>query len=523
MPHAVTHAVTLACVFITCCCVCTVGDAADLPADFQLSPPPGKFTGHEKSTAGFAAGTPVIATSYFYWYDAASKMHVVDHDGTDALTDHPPTLEGFSYKNVDWHARQLADMIAAGVDVALPVYWGVPDTAETWSDEGLPPLVAARERLLRQGKRPPTIGMFYDTSTLRYNGGHYHVDLTTPAGRRWFYGTIRNFLSYIPPQHRACVDGKPLVLLYSHTFAKAVDAELFPATRRMFQADFGTDLHLVKMRGWPGEADSEYQWGAALSPQIHDAAAIGPGYDHSAVPGRAPLVRKRDDGRFYRFGWQRLLAMDPATRPWLLHLETWNEFHEGTEICETAEYGRQYIEITREYADKFHARKRLDATEGLRKLKEASASPKKSVGLRLVPQSQGDGPVVEKTVAGKAAWSTTQNRHSPVTRYLYFDIDYAFLYDADETVEVTIGYFDDGPSGFRVQYDSRDPALRGIEQEFREGPVQAIGGSKTWKEVTFTLPHARFAGRSNGCDFRLSCAGADLIVSHVSVRRRGQP
>ena len=34
-------------------------------------------------------------------------------------------------------------------------------------------------------------------------------------------------------------------------------------------------------------------------------------------------------------------------------LETWNEFHEGTNIAESREHGRQYIELTRKYVDLF--------------------------------------------------------------------------------------------------------------------------------------------------------------------------
>mgnify|MGYP001150395885 CR=1 FL=1 len=193
--------------------------------------------------------------------------------------------------------------------------------------------------------------MFYDTSTLQYNEGGFHVDLTTPAGRLWFYGTIRNFWSQIPPPHRARIDGKPLVFLYASAFARRVDENLLPAVRAMFRRDFGTDLFLVKMQGWPGEADSEYQWGGALAPQFLDTAGLGPGYDHSAVPGRTPLVRPREDGQFYRRAWQRLLTKEVSSRPWLVHVETWNEFHEGTEVCETKEYGRLYIELTRRFAD----------------------------------------------------------------------------------------------------------------------------------------------------------------------------
>ena len=494
----------------------------ELAADFALPPPPGPHVGVAAEAPGnlttFRSAAPLIATSYFYWYDAQSKAHVVDHDGTDALTDHPPTLEGFSFKSVDWHARQLADMIDAGIDVALPVYWGTPLGDQGWSDQGLPKLVAARERLLGQGKKPPAIGMFYDTSTLQYNRGGYHVDLTTPAGRLWFYGTIRNCFSLIPPEHRARIDDRPLVFLYASAFARRTDEQLFPAVRAMFRRDFGTGVFLVKMCGWPGEAESEYQWGGAIAPQFLDTAGLGPGYDHSAVPGRAPLVRKRDGGRFYQFAWQRLLTMDPATRPWLVHVETWNEFHEGTEVCETAEYGRQYIELTRKFADRFHAREALDRDAVRPSRQAATASPGRSEGLSIAPKPDGDGPVVEKTVLDRPAWSTTQNKHSATTRYLYFDVEDYFLYDTDETVEVTVGYLDAGPTAFRIEYDSSDPDLDGLLQQFRPGPSQAIRGSGTWKEARFVLTHARFAGRSNGADFRLNVAGGDLAVSHLSVR-----
>ncbi len=494
---------------------------AELPADFALDDPPGPHRGPTDASApaGFRAGEPLVATSYFYWYDAPSKAHVLDHDGTDALTDHPPTLEGFSYNNVAWHAEQLDDMIAAGIDVALPVYWGIPLPGTNWNHTGLDKLVAARRQLIEAGKKPPAIGMFYDTSTLRRHRSGYHVDLTTAPGRLWFYGTIRNFFSQVSPDDRATIDGRPLVFLYASAFAADVDDRLFPAVRKMFRKDFGTDLYLVKMRGWPGEADSEYQWGGALGAKILDTAGIGPGYDHSAVPNRDPLVRSRDEGRFYTFGWQRLLAMDPKTRPWLVHVETWNEFHEGTEICETREYGRKYIEMTRQFADQFHARRRLDPSEIAGRREVISATPEKSEGLSVMPQPSGDGPVVERTVGGRKAWCTTRNQHSPDSRYLYFEVEDYFLYEGDEPVEVTIGYFDAGGPGFRLEYDSADPELTGLSQAFRPGHTQPIGDSRAWKEVTFVIPHAHFASRANSADFRLATGSEDLIISHVRMRR----
>lgn len=100
---------------------------ADVPADYRLGPPPGQHLARESAPAGgptFSSGSPLIATTYFYWYDAATNAHIVNGDGSDALTDHPPTLTDFSYTSVAWHDRQLCDMMAAGIDVLLPVYWG---------------------------------------------------------------------------------------------------------------------------------------------------------------------------------------------------------------------------------------------------------------------------------------------------------------------------------------------------------------------------------------------------------------
>ena len=58
----------------------------------------------------FKSNERIVGTYYFYWYDVETKSHVIDYDGTDALTTHPPTLENFSYKSVAWHKKQLRDV-----------------------------------------------------------------------------------------------------------------------------------------------------------------------------------------------------------------------------------------------------------------------------------------------------------------------------------------------------------------------------------------------------------------------------
>jgi hypothetical protein len=294
-------------------------------------------------------------TYYFYWYDSYSKSHIVNGDGSDALTTHPPTLEDFSFKSERWHRQQLLDIMAAGIDVALPVYWGAPSDHDRnahlhWSFEGLTPLVKAAQQLRKEGKRPPLIGLFYDTSTLQHNAWREHVDLTTDYGKRWFYASIRDFFSLIPPDQWAMIDGKPIVVLYSAAFAKSHDQACIDYVREQFPKEFGGRVpYLIREVSWRVKTDNVYAWGGAIRPSFHGVAEIGPGYDHTNVPGRQPLIVKREGGKFYEDAWKKALAQSPR----IIAIETWNEFHEGTDICESKEYGRQFIELTRRYVDIF--------------------------------------------------------------------------------------------------------------------------------------------------------------------------
>ncbi len=343
-------------------CGAATGEPKDLPTK-----PPGEFfpvkAQDHQGVASFERGRPVVGTTYFYWYDIESKAHIIDHDGSDALTTHPADMETISYRHADWHKAQLRDMIDAGVDFLLPVYWGVPGSYDGWSFVGLSPLVAAHSALEKEGLKPPAIGMFYDTSILSHNnsnqdGGRYHVDLSTDFGKQWFYTAIRDFFSLIPPAKWARVDGRPIIFLYEAVFAKGQDPERqFAYVKSRFKEDFGVEPFLVKSPRWQGEADAVYSWGGAVNGPLifKETVALGPGYDHSAVPGRQPLVVERGDGRTYIERWTKVLQLDPRQRPWMVHVETWNEWHEGTDVAHSREYGRSYIVLTRLFADLWHA------------------------------------------------------------------------------------------------------------------------------------------------------------------------
>jgi len=469
----------------------------------------------------YQADQPIVGTYLFYWYDVYSTAHLVNGDGTDACTTHPPGWEDYSYYSTRWWRQQLKDIAAAGIDFAAPVYWGYPNAYGEWSFQGLPNLVRACDYMTRLGEACPKVALFYDTSTLQYNRFSKHVDLSTDEGKSWFYCTIRDFFSFIPPRHWAAISGRPIILLYASAFAARQDPALFPYVRKRFQQDFGVDPYLIKQTSWEGEADSTCNWGGALGLQMAGCAALGPGYDHSAVPGRAPLVRDRENGAFYSRSWETVLRYRPDRRPKLVMVETWNEFHEGTDVAESKESGRKYIDLTRKYADLFHANEKLAGISGpYAEAKGLSADFGKgrADGGIKVPSS-GDGVTKEVGVEGRRCVQSAPSEHP--SKYVYLDLDDSFAFDLDpQPVTVEVEYHDGGCAGFALEYDSQDPQGSVRDGAFKPAGSVAIGNTGGWKKATFTLSDARFANRTNGADFRLAVQGeGELSVASVKVRK----
>jgi hypothetical protein len=471
----------------------------------------------------FSAMDRIVGTYFFYWYDIHTQEHIVDHDGTDALTTHPATLEDFSYKSVRWHKQQLADMEAAGIDVALMVFWGAPSEQDPkaslyWSYAGLPPLVQAREELVMEGKQPPRIGLFYDTSTLQHNRWGYHADLTTDYGKRWFYATVRDFFSCIPPKHWAMIDGKPIVLLYASAFAKKWDQGFIDFTRSEFPMQFGGRVPWIAPQdSWGVKGDSTCAWGGALAFRNPGIGELGPGYDHSAVPGRTPLVRDREGGKFYEESWLKFLRRPSH----FVMIETWNEFHEGTDIAESREYGRQYIELTRKYADLFKQGWKPPWPKGsfndAKQVSAVAGDAKADKGLMLVTVE--DGQNVLREVQGRRGWFGVPLRTGHGL-YLYFAVNDSFKSEGTMNATVELEYFDTAPGWLSVEFDGSDTSAPFAGAYSRSENIP-LAGDNRWKSTSFRLDDARFLNSQNGgADFRVVAQAAEFGLGSVRLNRR---
>ncbi len=77
-------------------------------------------------------------------------------------------------------------------------------------------------------------------------------------------------------------------------------------------------------------------------------ATVCPGYDDRKIRSPGSFV-DRENGAYYTRTWEAALASDPN----IIIICTWNEWHEGTEVEPSREYGFRYLEITKRYAEIF--------------------------------------------------------------------------------------------------------------------------------------------------------------------------
>lgn len=343
-----------------------VAAQAEPPPDYLSWADPGPYLApgtSDFSVDSFSSSQPIVGTYFFYWFDA------------NTIRDHP---ENFAFNPVDdqtqsfldpaWYQRQFSDMLDAGIDFALPDYWGEPGQynrrvapapdRNLFATQGIPPMVQALQQLDAAG-RPFKIGMFFDTSILN------NEDLTTDRGKQIFYTTIRDYFSRIPPRYWAAIDGQPIVWLYDAQHVSAFDQSTFDYVYQQFASDFGgLRPWIVREEQWytsrsnaePAVLQTEgvYAWGAAPfgfdpDPRL-TVAAVGPGFTASDEGPDTPDT-PRNDGAYYQSNWQQALASGRKVAV----VETWNELDEGTGILDTHEFGRQYIDLTRRYADLFKA------------------------------------------------------------------------------------------------------------------------------------------------------------------------
>jgi hypothetical protein len=340
--------------------------AQDVP-DYLIWANPGPYRSPDFTDFtidSFRSDQPIVGTYFFYWFDADTLRASGEQFPFTPVDDQTQ-----SFLDPNWYARQFGNMLAAGIDFVLPDYWGEPGQynrrvapapdRNLFATQGIPPMLEALQRLDQAGT-PLKVGLFFDTSILN------NEDLTTDRGKQIFYATIRDYFSRIPPHYWAAIDSRPIVFLYDAQHVSAFDQSTFDYVDARFSQDFG-GLHPWVVREWQWytakntgsndvlRTDGLYNWGAApfgFNPDTRfTVAEVGPGFTSLDEQGPNAVEAPRRGGAYYVDNLREAIASGRK----ILAIETWNELDEGTGILETREFGRQYIELTRRYADLFKA------------------------------------------------------------------------------------------------------------------------------------------------------------------------
>jgi hypothetical protein len=449
------------------------------------------------------------------------------------MTNAAADYKTMDWRDVNWHVRQLLDVAETGIDVILPIYWYTPYELP-WSQPGIEKLAEALEVTRTQGVTPPAVGMFVDTTSSTGK------DLRIESEQAYLYSQLKFFFTTIPRDYWALAEGaRPIVWFYTANWPTAYDQSFIDYLYLHFEEDFGARPYLVFENGWdyPTETvdgvqvknynaahlkyDAGYSWGGAVSPIISPRiASIGPGYDDHAVEDRIPpTIADRKNGEAYK---QSFAVAIQCGTPWLA-IETWNEYHEGTEISDSLQYGRQYIELSREYLSYF---KQGILPEAARinaygdRIFFSSAAMDLENGLSIGP-GLGDGLFSSIDVSGTPAIQTVSMTPGAEASYLYFQVDNGFYFNQPVPITLSVTYFDEGYESVGIEYDTAQCGSEfNVPKMYRRIDLARRGNTMTWKTATIQISNASFAGNQNyGADFRLATGSTPLTISEISIEK----
>jgi glycoprotein endo-alpha-1,2-mannosidase len=325
------------------------------------------------------AGEPNVAAErrvmafYYPWYgvpsgpgDAGKTIHwerIDEAAGDIAASTHYPALGAYDSHDPNVIEKHCAWAQAAGIDTFIVSWWGHGD----YTDRAMDKILAACER------HGLTACIYYETVPQPQTAETAARDIVKVLEK---YAGRKAYLK---------MRGSPVVFVY----ARAVD--------ELGLAGWRAALQQVRT-GFAGGVTAigdQFSYGAAhvfdgvhtynTAGPIHDVAAedlakwsagsyaswvaladragristltVIPGYDDTKIrkPG---LAVERRGGDLYRVQWERAIEADPD---WVL-ITTFNEWHEGSEIEPSRQFGQTYLDLTAAYAKRFKASPRTSHT-----------------------------------------------------------------------------------------------------------------------------------------------------------------
>jgi len=318
-------------------------------------------------------GNPEQSGRWRHWRNVQPDRHFI------ASATHYPALGAYDSHDpqvIRTHIRQAQQ---AGIDGFIVSWWG----QNRFEDKATRRVLQEAERLGFQ------VTVYWETAP---GSGEKQIrqavsDLTYLLRR---YGSSPAFLK---------VQGKPVLFVYGRVMHQ-IPASSWPEIIRQARAQAGDFLliadgysirnarlfdgvHTYNIAGSLRGLSLEQvrTWAQKRFPKVVHLArryrriaclTVIPGYDDTKI--RHPGLRvERHDGRLYQLLWDEAIQARPD---WIL-ITSWNEWHEGSEIEPSWEYGQKYLDLTRSAARRFHALPAQRQTHATSKAKPAFRLPPK--------------------------------------------------------------------------------------------------------------------------------------------------
>jgi len=289
-----------------------------------------------------------VLAFYYPWYgtpDGPSGQWVHwDPRRTNRASTHVPAADYYDSLDPETVRRHIREAKAAGIDGFIASWWGL----RTFEDQAFQVLldVAEEEGFL--------VTVYYEDAQVY---SQIVADVSTIVSR---YASSPAFFH---------VGELPVIFFYVRVTAKftleqwetvfgtldgrgksvfAVADSLEPEFLSAFQG-----LHTYNPVAAPLEEVAKLYRSVSLAARIRGAlfaATVLPGYEEAAPRFNSPKA-DRADGETYRSYWAAARSSKPQ---WIL-ITSFNEWHEGSEIEPSEEFGRLYLEITAEEAAPWRA------------------------------------------------------------------------------------------------------------------------------------------------------------------------
>jgi len=289
---------------------------------------------------------PMVWAFYYPWYS-------LEDWNSDQLVDQP--VERYASSDPQAIARHIEQAQAAGIDGFISSWWG-PGTE---TDRNLVTLLNLAE------ERNFKVAIYFET--LENGIGRIENEIFA-----WVAHVIRTYGDH--PAYMQ-VEGKPVIMLWATDavvpvhwaivsnalYLQGLEAVLLgmgysAANLELFDGfhDYGVFAYpdLFQINSQASRMACNYSLlMEEPEPKIF-AATVQPGYDDHLLSDRGSgQIQVRLDGEFYRATFEAALASDPD---WIF-ITSWNEWWETTQIEPSQAYGDLYLQITREYVDRWKA------------------------------------------------------------------------------------------------------------------------------------------------------------------------